>query len=188
MKPWLHRLEVLTDRIIPYSLIVLFILIIAELFFYEAVRPYERYIDLADYTIILIFLVDLGFKYNRARNIKGFLKGSWLDIIAVMPAFLVLAMTEVVASLARLDVVADTIHSTLESGSRFSRVVRETEEAGQVSRLAHAERFIRPLARLPRFAKALVFFEKQIGSHHPFQPLPKRKRAPKGKNSLQQRL
>ena len=74
MKKWIHDIEVIVDKIIPYLVIILIFLISAEIFFHSYVEPYILYIEIADYFIIFIFVLDLIFKFNRVRKVKIFLK------------------------------------------------------------------------------------------------------------------
>ena len=166
MKKWAHKIEVMVDHLIPYALVILLVLIILEVFYYDVVEPYHLYIEIGDFTIIFIFIVDLGFKYVRAKSIPKFFRESWLDIIAVLPAFIMLRLLEVFATISRIEILTSTTHGALETGAKWTRVVQEVEEAGKASRFAVAERFLKTIARIPRFAKALVFFEKPTKSHH----------------------
>ena len=89
MKKWMHKIEVIVDKLIPYMLVILLIIIVLDLGFHEIAEHYHSYILIADYLVIGIFVLDLTFKYIRIRKIPLFLKTCWLDIIAVFPFFLV---------------------------------------------------------------------------------------------------
>ena len=102
MHPILKRLEHLTDRIIPYMLVVLAIILIAEFFFKDIAFVYHNIITTADLIIIFSFSLDLAFKFNRVRKVKLFLKKYWLDIIAVFPFFLFFRLVEEVFVIFRL--------------------------------------------------------------------------------------
>ena len=88
MKPWLHKIEVIVDKLIPYLLIVLLFLIIGEIFYAEQVEPYSLFVSFVDNIVIVVFAFDLIFKYIRTKHFPEFLKKYWLEIIAVFPAFL----------------------------------------------------------------------------------------------------
>ena len=169
MKLWLHRIEHVVDKLIPFSLILLLIIIIGEFFFYDALQPYHAAMDAVDYSIILLFVIDLTFKYMRIHNIPRFLKECWLEIIALLPVFVVVRVFEIFAPLTRLDLASDAAHGVLEAEAKWGILVKEAERAGEASRLAVLQRFIRPLARLPRFAKAFSFYERPTGKHHPHE-------------------
>ena len=91
MKKWLHKIEVFVDKIIPLLLLLLLIIIILELGFHDFVVEHhlEHPIEILDYFIILTFVVDLAFKYNRVRHVPRFIRMYWLDLLAVFPFFLI---------------------------------------------------------------------------------------------------
>jgi hypothetical protein len=166
-----HKVELFIDWIIPYSLVVLFVLIIAELAFSEHVEPYLLFINVADYMIIAIFVADLVFKYIKVRKIPQFLKKYWLDIIAVFPFFLVFRIFEgVVLTMGTSQLIKEPqiiFHGGLELLEKEgSRIVKAAEKAGKISRTRLLFRFIRPLQRFPRFVKIVPYFEKPTKEHH----------------------
>ena len=55
MKRWLHKIELLVDKIIPYSLFLLFFVIIGEIFFAHEIEPYHVFVSVLD-GLILIYL------------------------------------------------------------------------------------------------------------------------------------
>lgn len=171
MKLWMHKVELFVDKIIPYSLVLLLFMIIGEIFFGHKIEPYSFYVSVIDGTIILIFILDLIFKYVRIRSFPKFFRKYWLEIIAVFPAFLILRLIEEFASVARLgETVQSSIHEALAIEKEGAVLVREIERGGKgVSRLRYFSRFIRPIARFPRFLKAFSFYEKPTGKHHPFE-------------------
>jgi len=165
----LHKLEVFIDRLILPSLFVLLVIIGIELYYPETAHHYHTLFNIIDYTIIGIFILDLVFKYLRIRNIPKFLASSWLEIIALLPVFLTVRIFEAILPLQRLNLASDSAHGLLEAGAKWGIIVKEVEASGEVSRLVIANRYLVPLARLPRFAKALVFYEKPTGKHHPHE-------------------
>lgn len=174
MKPWMHKIEVFVDKLIPPALLVLIVVIILELFFHEFVEinHLESWIEIIDYIIIGIFIVDLIFKYKRSKSVPQFLKTSWLDIIAVFPFFLLFRIVNAVASLFTATVTETTaiaqsiLHSGVEIEKEASKIVQESEKIAKVSRTQRFARFLRPIARIPRFFKAFKFYEKPTGKHH----------------------
>ena len=171
MKPWLHKIELIVDKIIPYSLIMLLFIIIGEIFFHEEIEPYVIFVGVIDNAIVFIFVLDLVFKYMRIRNFPNFMRKYWLEVIAVFPAFLVLRLIEEFVSIANLgETLQASLHETLEIEREGKVLVREIEGAGkEASRMRYFSRFIRPIARLPRFLKAFSFYEKPTGRHHPHE-------------------
>lgn len=154
MEKWLHRTEIIVDKSIPYLLLLLLVLIMGELFFAGKIEAYHSYVSAIDWLIIGIFVLDLGFKYVRSKNIPSFFKEYWLEILAVFPAFLVVRMIEEFIRIANLEQAILLSQESLEVGERIG--VR-------ANRIHYFGRFIGPLARLPRFFKAFSFYEKP---HH----------------------
>src|SRR3989344_3848688 len=61
MKPWLHKIEVIVDKIIPYLVLILLILIIGEFTHYTLILENEDIVLLIDYIIIIFrFGQELG--------------------------------------------------------------------------------------------------------------------------------
>tara|TARA_Y100000310_G_C20626478_1_gene786215 strand:+ start:516 stop:1178 length:663 start_codon:yes stop_codon:yes gene_type:complete len=181
MKKWLHKLELAVDWMIPWLILILLIIIILELFFHDIADTYHLYIEIADYTVITFFIADLYFKYRRMKNIKRFLKSSWLDILAVFPFFLVFRFVERFIILIELSQdykhFQMLFHEGLElekSGSKMiaesSKIIQEAEKAGKASRVNKIIKMFRPIGRTPRLIKALPFFEQPTGKHHIHDP------------------
>jgi len=178
MKRWLHKIELLVDKIIPYSLVLLLFLIIGEIFFEHEFEPYKFYISALDFFIILIFIIDLIFKYIRIRNFPKFFKSYWLEIIAVFPAFVFLRLIEEFIIIVNLgetmrsvgETAQSSIHEVVGIEKEGRILMREAERTGQgVSRLRYYHKFVRPLTRFPRFLKAFSFYEKPTGRHHSYE-------------------
>ncbi|MFH1063571.1 MAG: hypothetical protein V1729_00655 [Candidatus Woesearchaeota archaeon] len=186
MRPGMHKIEVLVDKIIPYCLVLLLAIITLDLGFKEFVEAHHLhpYILGADYIVIGVFVVDLIFKYMRTKHLKDFFRKFWLDILAVFPFFLVFRAFEFAIG-AWGQTAQSILHESLEiekegakvlrEGEKFlkegSRVVQEAEKIGKIgTRTSRFTRFLRPLARIPRFFKAIPeinqFYEKPTGEHH----------------------
>jgi len=160
MKRWLHKIEVLVDKIIPYSLVLLFFVIIGEIFFAHEIEPYRVFVSVLDGFIIFIFVIDLIFKYIRIRNFPKFFRSYWLEIIAIFPAFLILRVMEEFVIIVKLEESIGISQDVIEVGDRT---------IPRVSRMRYFSRFISPLARFPRFLKAFSFYEKPTGRHHSYE-------------------
>ena len=89
MHIWLHRLEQAVDKVIAPLLIALLLIIAGEVFLGERFEAYSTYADYFDILIILIFAVDLSFKFYRVRKFPKFVKSYWVEIIATIPFFLI---------------------------------------------------------------------------------------------------
>jgi len=181
MKHWLHKVEVIADKIIPYLVILLLFLIAGEFLYRNFLEEYHVYVLIVDYFIVLVFFIDLCFKYYRVRNFKIFLKKYWLDIIAVFPFFLLFRVVEEVYALFRISAEISEGQKIVHTGVEIERIVseekiirelRELEQGGKVfkeieqgtklSRTSFIARLIRPLERVPRIIKAFIFYEKPI--------------------------
>lgn len=192
MKRWMHKIEVIVDKLIPPALIVLLVVIILDLGFSGFVDAHhlEPYMVTADYAIIALFVLDLVFKYMRTRHIPLFIRKYWLDILAVFPFFLLFRLFEFASGAFSFAVsesaqtVQALVHEGLEvekGGAKLiqeaekiatqgSRIAREADKLSKMSRSAKFMRFLRPILRLPRFLKAIPrfthFYEKPTGEHH----------------------
>ncbi|MDP3728989.1 MAG: ion transporter [bacterium] len=170
MKKWYSYLEILIDRLVPLAVIILLAIIIIELFFHTIAENYHTLIQILDYNILGIFIVDLIFKYNRIRKWDRFLRECWLDIIAIFPFFLVFRVFESVLIFTELPKEFRQFQLILHEGVVLSegsaKVIREAEEAGKVSRIKTIIRMFRGLENSPRIIKALAFYEQPVGKHH----------------------
>ena len=174
MKPWLHKLEIITDKSIPWLVLLLLGVIVAELGFHERAAPYRAYLDTIDYVVIAVFVVDLAFKYNRVRRVPKFIRLYWLDILVVFPFFLVFRLIEnFLVLLLSTETIVETqriAHVGVEIEKETSKLIREAENVGKVSRsraiLLLSERVpqLRAILRAPRLLKILPFYEKP--RHH----------------------
>ena len=157
MRPVLEKIELWADRLIVPALFGVLFIVVAELFFPEFAHDIHSEIVLLDTVVISIFVVDVLFKLHRASTWKGFLKSHWLEVLAILPFFLVFRIVEGVFIAAELvDVSQHTAH--LAEGARSGRIAEffRTPELTRSSRFARLIRFI---SRTPRFAKAAEFFE-----------------------------
>jgi len=156
MKKWLHKAEIIVDKSIPYLLVLLFLLIVGELFLTDRIPSFSPYVSIIDGIIISVFVADLCFKYMHVKNIPDFLRSYWLEIIAVFPAFLIVRVIEEFLIISGLEKTISLSQESLE--------IREI--AGiKANRTHYFGRFIRPLSRLPRFLKAFMFYEKPHHKH-----------------------
>ena len=142
-----------------------------ELFFHEHVEHYLLYINIADYTIIAIFVADLMFKYVKLRNIPLFLRKYWLEILAIFPFYLLFRLFEgVIVGIGASTIIKQPqaiFHGGLEFLEREgAQIMRAAERSGRISRTRLFFRFLRPIQRLPRFLKLIPYFEKPTHEHH----------------------
>lgn len=168
------RLQQLVDFLILPAVIALFIIIIIEIGFPKTALLYGFTIKIIDISIVVIFAIDLVFKYLRIRNVKRFLRTCWLDIIAVFPFFLVFRFFEPLLLISGISKeIRDTqliFHEGLEVSKVSSNIVKEVEFTGEVSRARVITGLFKSVNRTPKFLKALPFFEKPTRKHHLERP------------------
>ncbi len=177
MHRYLKKIEHFTDKIIPYLLILLAIILILEFFFKETAHNYHTFIIIADGIIIFFFTVDLIYKYNRVRHIKPFLKKYWLDIIAVFPFFLLVRAIEELFLLFRISQEVGEGQKFLHLGVEAEKIAKEERALSELSKLQKESKFIKEIEagtklsrtrlfarffRLPRLIKIFPFYEKPI--------------------------
>jgi len=170
MEPWLHRIEVIVDKAIPYLVLILLILIIGEFTHYSLIEENANAVLLIDYFIVIMFIVDLSFKYYRVKSAKIFVKKYWLDIIAVFPFFLLFRLFEEVLLFFRLSSELVESQKVLHTGIEISRIsrevseeqriLREIQEATRLERTSRIARILRPAERIPRIWRMLHFYER----------------------------
>ena len=168
-----NKLESFIDKSIPYLLILLLVIIISHLFFYDFYLKNEKVLEFADKIIIGFFIADLIFKYNHVKNIPIFIKKYWLDILAVFPFYLILRLIEEYILIFRAGEELATgqkiAHTTLEVEREFSKVIKSAEIEKELKVLEYEKlargrlffRFLRPITRIPRFFKAIPYYEKK---------------------------
>ncbi|MBI2142737.1 hypothetical protein HYU20_00115 [Candidatus Woesearchaeota archaeon] len=169
MHIWLHKIEVLVDKLIAPVLAALLIVIIGELFFSHQFEWYKHYADWFDGFVVLVFAADLGFKYYRVRKLPTFLKNNWLEIIATIPFFLAFRLLELLQVTAVVEKGQAIAHEALAAGKverEAAMIVKEAASAQEISRTAKMINTFRAVSRFPRFLRAAPFYEKPTGKHH----------------------
>ena len=176
MHIWLHKLEKLADAMIAPLLILLLLILVGELFLADHLEDYAIYTDVFDLFLTAVFTVDLGFKFHRTRKIPKFLKMYWMQILAIIPFFLIFRFTEFLG-LNELFYRGQTVLHELPEAQAFEKgTVTLVSEAGRAGRTARLIRMFRFVSRLPRFLGAVPFFEKPTGGHHWYEKRRKNKR------------
>ena len=177
MKRWLHFIEVLVDRAIPYLVILLVFIIVGEFAFHNFMEQHRLYVNIIDYTIVGFFVVDLAFKFYRVRNVKLFFKKYWLEVIAVFPFILVFRLFEELAIIFRFTGPLEEGQRVLHSAAEVTKlgeeqkIIRELQELEkgtktfrsiqEGTRLSRTSMFLK-LFKLPRLARAVPIYEKPI--------------------------
>lgn len=136
-----EKVEKINNKLIIPAVILLFFIIIFELFVHTENHAIELAVEVADYFVITVFVIDLIFLFHKAKTTKFFFKNYWLDILAVFPFNLMFkALGEVAKIFSSLDglVIGQAIfHETVE----VSKATAKVEEVAKVGeRLGKAER------------------------------------------------
>lgn len=149
------------DKSIPYLILVLVAIVVVDVFFKEFAHQYQVTILAIDVLIVGFFVVDLVFKYQRVRDIRNFLKLYWLDILAIFPFFLILRLFEEVLLLTEKSslTLRNLFHAGLVLEEGAAEAARTSEILVKEGRLATFQRFFKPFRRMPRFFKAMSFYE-----------------------------
>lgn len=184
MNKTLHKIELWVDRVIPYLVLTLLVLIILEFAFKEEAKPYELYIEIIDVLVLVFFCIDLVFKYMKVKKIPQFLRHHWLDIIAIFPFFLLFRFFEEVYTIINIPQFfrGTALHESIVLEKEGIRLIRETEKAGKISRSRFILRALKPLQRLPRLVKIIPYFERPTKRHHKLIHLIRKERLKSIKN------
>lgn len=114
----IEKYEKQVDAIIPYCLFFLLIIISIDLFFYEfAVKNHTLFV-IFEIQVIIVFVIDLSFKYMKLHNMPLFLKKYWFDIVLIFPFFLFFRFIEELFSIVKitesLEKSQQVLHSSVE--------------------------------------------------------------------------
>ena len=127
------RLDSLVQFLIPPALVVLLTVTIWELFYGAGV--FSTFIEIFDIFIIIIFAIDLYFRWKETPKFVPYVKKHFLDIIATIPFNLIFLGIESLVLV------------------RALRGVRFFARAARFARYARLLRILRVVARAPRFIR-----------------------------------
>lgn len=170
MHPFWEKVEHYNSKLILPAIGLLLLVIIYELLTYFEVIYFENHLlelslEVIDYLIITIFVIDLIFLAIKAKSTKFFFQNYWLDILAVFP--FVLASKAIggifrIFALAELEVGQAILHESLE----VSKVTAEAEKVAKVEKAAKLGRGIKFGARIVRiFSKTVPRFKRKKLKH-----------------------
>ena len=164
MKKWLKSLEIFVDRVIPYLVLILLAIIIIDLFYHNIAKEYQFQIGLIDGFIILVFILDLIYKYNKVRNIPNFLKKYWLEILAVFPFYLVFRLLETTIGFLELSGIIkqgqNIFHSGVEVEKEVALIGKEASEFEKIG--TKAEGISRFFPNIGRTFRAITSEEMEL--------------------------
>ncbi|MEK6923071.1 MAG: hypothetical protein AABW84_00020 [Nanoarchaeota archaeon] len=139
---FLEKAEDIVDILVFPATLLLAFLVIGSFFLH--LEDYEPYATIADYFIISLFVVDLGFKWRHVHNLKKFFKFYWLDILAVFPFYL---LTRTYLGFAQFIGGADVqeVFHTI-AGLRESQIIKEVKILKTLRGMKLGQRIIRLIA------------------------------------------
>lgn len=141
-KAW-EKIERFNSHLIPPAIIILLGIILIDLFVHPENPTVKIIMEVLDYLVIAVFVIDLIFLAIKARSTSFFFKHYWLDIVAIFPFSvlfnLITRAYEAALVTERLVLGQSIIHEGLEAN-------KEIEALSRSSRIARTIRIItRPL-------------------------------------------
>lgn len=143
MHPFFVKVEKINNKLIIPAIILLFFIIIFELFIHIENHALELAVEVADYFVIAVFVVDLIFLFHKAKTTKFFFKNYWLDILAVFPFILIFkalsGILEFFSMAERLTIGQAIFHETVEvskAAAKAEEVAKVGEKLGKAERVA----------------------------------------------------
>ena len=156
-----QKIETAIDASVPYLLVILVIITSIDIFYAEMAETYSLQIEIIDTSVIGLFAIDLIFKYHRAKSTPRFIRENWIDIVAVIPFYLVFRLVDefVIAS----ELVREgqqTLHIAEGVEKEAATAAKDVKTVKIVTRSERMLREARVLGRVPKFISASRFFEK----------------------------
>jgi basic amino acid/polyamine antiporter, APA family len=134
------RLDRIIQLLIPPSLILLLVVTIIELFY--GIGKLKLFIDIFDTYIIIIFAIDLYYRWQDTPHFWPYLKKHILDIIATIPFNLIFWGIQGV-----------NLIRALRGARAVARGVRVAARSARLARYTRFLRYLRFGARAPRFLR-----------------------------------
>jgi hypothetical protein len=85
MNEFWEKVERINSKLIIPAVVILLFVIIFELFIHIESHSIELAIEIIDYLVITIFVIDLIFLGIKAKTTRFFFRNYWLDILAIFP-------------------------------------------------------------------------------------------------------
>ena len=139
-----NRLDNIIQLLIPPSLVLLLVVTIIELF-YGAGKVMSIFIDIFDVYVIVIFAIDLYYRWFETPRFFPYVKKHILDIIATIPFNLIFLGIEGL---------------TLIRALRGVRIISRMARMARFARYGRLLRLIRFGARAPRFLRTRKYVKK----------------------------
>ncbi len=131
-----NRLDKVIQLLIPPSLVLLLVVTIIELFY--GVTKFHFLIDIFDAYVIIIFAIDLYFRWFETPHFLPFIKKHTLDIIATIPFNFIFYGIQAL---------------TLVRALRGVRIIARVGRVAKLARYGRILRLVRFGARAPRFTR-----------------------------------
>ena len=150
-----EKIEHYNEKLIPYALVILFFIIIFELFLHIEDPTILTIVHTIDYIVITIFVIDLIFIARKVKNFRIFFRHYWLDILAILPFALMFRAVDRLYLLFRAEQIAigqAVLHETVEVGKVASKV----EHLGKLNKFTRGIRIVARIVRLGIKSKALI--------------------------------
>ena len=178
MDKFWEKVEHYNSKLIPPSLILLLGVIIFELFVSTENAAILLTVEIIDYLIITIFVIDLIFLAIKSKDAKYFFRNYWLDIIAVFPFAI---FFNIISALYKAFSAAEKV---MLGQSILHETVEVSKEAKAFSKTSKFLRIVRIIARSLRvITKSRLFTQLGIVKSKKISRKKKKKRKRKSKRS-----
>lgn len=167
MRKFWEKVQHYNTKLIPIAIFVLLFIIIFELFLHIENHILELIIQISDYFVLAVFVIDIIFLAIHSKSIKFFFKNYWLDLLAIIPIVLVFTIVSYIyrAAIAtsRLAIGQSILHESLETKKIIFAAGREGKIVSSSSRVA---KYLRIITRGIRVVAKSRLFTKFKAKHH----------------------
>jgi len=174
MNKFWEKVEHYNGKLIPFAIVALLFVIVFELFINTENHLLELSVEILDYFVLAIFIIDLIFLGIKARTVKFFFKNYWLDMVAVIPIALILAIFSyfysVFMAVERISLTQAILHESLETKKIATAVTKEAQAVSRTSKIAKFARIftrgLRVITKSRFFTSFKEFFTDFKEKHH----------------------
>lgn len=162
-----NEFEHFTDHIIPYLVVGIGLILIAENPFWTLVHlsEYEPWVTIFDSVVVFFFVIDLTFKWYRVKELRKFFALYWLDIIAVFPFYLVF---RTYTELASLFIIGEEATEAAQKALHEAALIKEARLIEKEAKIARGSKIFRTVGRFLRIMKGRFYlaYKAFIDIHH----------------------
>ncbi len=171
MNQFWEKVEHTNEKLIPYAVVILAIVIIYEIFFHTDHELLNQIVEIVDFCVILVFVIDLIFLAIRAKSTTFFFKNYWLDILAVLPlGFLfrgIGLLFEGLSATREIILSQELLHEGLEARKEIALVARGERIAEVATKAGREVRIATRIARVISKTRLFKYFMgKDSQAHH----------------------